>query len=194
LPQVPDYLSYYFRRGQPPFEVLSDLHVDVAQRILANDTSWRGDGTYLEHRKRHEKLIRELFVEKGGRPKRRYPIYAILGESPTGPHDLENEYDYKIRIPLDIFPRGSASFTYPDSLYEVPFDDLGRVNLARNQAPTIYTMDDLARVICTYRVYAYNNHYIEAQIWDDEPLAPFSAPQRWIRCTRRWGRNDIHHC
>jgi len=53
---------------------------------------------------------------------RRYPIYAILGESPTGPHDLENEYPRTIRIPLATFNRDDVPFTYPDSPLR-PFAD-----------------------------------------------------------------------
>ena len=48
---VPDYITYYFREGQKPFEVLTDLDPDIAQEILKNDTLWWGDGTYLKHRR-----------------------------------------------------------------------------------------------------------------------------------------------
>jgi hypothetical protein len=93
---------------------------------------------------------------------RDYPVYAILGDSPTGPHDLENEYAYKIRIPLMNFSRDDVCFTYPDSLYEVPLDDLGRLYLKRNSGPTVYAIEELARVIGTYHVFEINHHYIEA--------------------------------
>lgn len=182
---VPDYLTYYFRDNQKPFEVLTDLDDNVAKALLRNDTLWRGDGTYLTHRKNHEKVIRDLFIQKGGRPKRDYPIYAILGESPIGPHDLENEYIYKINIPLHEFTRNDISFTYPDSLYEVPLDDLGRLYLQRNDVPIVYTIDELSNVIEKYHVYEYNNHYMEAQIWNDEPVEQFADKSYWKKCIRR---------
>ena len=81
--QIPDYLTYFFRERQTPFEVLSDLEEPVAQNILTQDTHWRGDGTYLAYRKQHERLLREKFIAKGGRSKRQYPIYMILGDSPV---------------------------------------------------------------------------------------------------------------
>lgn len=182
---IPDYLSYFFRENQQPFEVLTDRTEDVAEAILSGDTLWRGDGTYLAHRKRHEGMIRDLFIQKGGAPRRRHPIYAILGESPVGPHDLENEYAYKIRIPLNVFTEGDVSFTYPDSLFEVPIDDPGRLDLERSRTPVVYTAGELSEVIRTYRVYEFNNHYVEAQIWNDEPLAPFAGRPCWIRCVPR---------
>ena len=180
--QVPDFLTYYFRDGQTPFQVLSDLDECVAQNILKQDILWRGDGAYLAHRKQHERILREQFIASGGRPKRQYPIYMILGDSPDGPHSLDREYDYLIRIPIQAFTADDVSFTYPDSLYEVPLDDLGRLYLERNERPTVYRLEELRRVIETYRVYEFNNHYVEAQVWNDEPLLPYLDNRAWQRC------------
>jgi hypothetical protein len=182
---VPDYLTYYFRDKQRPFEVLTDLDPVIARNILKDDVLWRGDGTYLEHRRDHERLLRDLFIQKGGHPSRQNPIYAILGESPTGPHDLENEYAYKIRIPLRDFSRNDVSFTYPDSLYEVPLEELHRLYLPKNARPTVYTIAELAEVVRLYRVYEINNHYIEAQVWNDRPLAPYTGKACWRKCAKR---------
>jgi hypothetical protein len=179
---VPGYLTYFIRQGQTPFQVLSDLDEQVAEEILTQDILWRGDGTYLARRKRHERLLREAFVAKGGRPQRRYPIYLILGDSPVGPHSMEAEYDYRIRVPLDAFSADDASFTYPDSLYEVPLDDLGRLYLERNEHPTVYRVEDLPWVVSTYRVYEFNYHYVEAQVWNETPLLPYVDRGCWQPC------------
>lgn len=180
--QVPDHLTYFFREGQIPFQVLSDLDELVAENILKQDTHWRGDGTYLAHRKRHETILREKSIAKGCRPKLQYPIYMILGDSPVGPHSLNQEYDFRIRIPIGAFSADDVSFTYPDSLYEVPLDDLARLYLERNQSPTVYRLEELQWVITTYRVYEINNHYVEAQVWDSEPLHPYADSSYWHRC------------
>ena len=177
--RVPPYLTYFFREGQTPFEVLSDLDERIAQDILKQDTLWRADGTYLARRKQHERILRDKFIAKGGRPQREHPIYMILGDSPVGPHDMNQEYDYKILIPLEAFSADDVCFTYPDSLYEVPLDDLGRVHLERNQSPTVHRLEEIASVITTYRVYEFNNHYVEAQVWNDEPLEPYAARRYW---------------
>jgi hypothetical protein len=178
------YLIYFFRAGQVPFQVICDFDEHVAQQILQQDTLWRGDGTYLAHRKRHERILRTKFIEKGGKPGRQHPIYMILGDSPTGPHDLHLEYDYKIVIPISVFSPEDVSFTYPDSLYEVPLDDLGKIYLERNETPTVYRLEELARIIETYRVYEYNHHYVEAQVWNDAPLKGFADPINWKEASK----------
>jgi len=45
--------------------------------------------------------------------------------------------------------------------------------LERNDSPKIYRMEELKDVIRTFEVYEHNNHYIEAQIWDDKPIKDF---------------------
>ncbi len=162
--------------------MLCELDEQLAEEILKNDVLWRGDGTYLAHRKRHERAIRAKFVALGGKPVRQHPIYMILGDSPSGPHDLHQEYDYKIVIPLGEFAADEISFTYPDSLYEVPLDDLGRLYLERNTSPTVYRLDEIEQVIGTYRVYEYNNHYVEAQVWSDRPLGLYAGREHWRAC------------
>lgn len=183
--KIPNYLSYYFRNNQEPFQVLSDLDEKTAQEILKSDVLWRGDGTYLVHRKKHEECLRNQFIAKGGRPQRQFPIYAILGESPIGPHDLENEYYFKIHIPIGIFTNEDISFTYPDSLYEVPLDDLHKLYLNKNREPILYMRNELESVIKKYQVYEINNHYIEAQIWNSEILGSYSKKEHWGMCKKR---------
>ncbi len=97
----------------------------------------------------------------------------ILGDTPSGPHSLDEEYDHKLVLPLSLFSAEDVSFTYPDSLYKVPLDDLGRLNCDRDPAPCVYRLEELEEVIQKYRVYEYDNHYVEAQIWNDEPLEKY---------------------
>src|SRR5512141_1928176 len=76
-PIIPDHFTYFFRRGQTPFQSICDLDEAEAEALLNQDTLWRADGTYLAHRKRHEQLLRDLFMAKGGRPRRAHPIYMV---------------------------------------------------------------------------------------------------------------------
>ena len=34
----------------------------------------------------------------------------------------------------------------------------------------------------SYKVYEYNNHYVEAQVWDDAPARPYVGENHWQRC------------
>ncbi len=166
----PKYLSYFYRKNQILFTVLSDMNERVAENTLREDVLGRGGGTYLKYRKKHEHYLRNKFIEKGGLPKRTYPIYMILGDSPTGSHDLNKEYELKMTIPLSLFSSEDLSFTYPDSLYKVPLNSLDQIFLERDEAPNIYTLQEIPDLIDAYKVYDYDNHYIEAQIWNKEPL------------------------
>jgi len=170
---IPNYLTHFYRKGQNPFQNICDLDIQVAAEILKKDVDWRGDGTYLSARMEHEELLRSLFIKNGGRPIRKNPIYMILGDSPTGPHDLNNDYQGKIQLPLGIFKSNVISFTYPDSMYKISLNELDKLYLERNDSPKIYRMEELKDVIRTFEVYEHNNHYIEAQIWDDKPIKEF---------------------
>lgn len=170
---IPNYLTHFYRKGQKPFQNICDLDIQVVEKILKKDADWRGDGTYLSARIEHEELLRSLFIKMGGKPIRKNPIYMILGDSPTGPHDLNNDYERKIQLPLGIFKSNVISFTYPDSMYKISLSELDKLYLERNDSPRIYRLEELNDVIKTFEVYVHNNHYIEAQIWDDKPIKDF---------------------
>jgi hypothetical protein len=182
---LPNYIQYYFRRNQELFSVLSDMDDSEAIRILGNDTQWRAEGTYIFERKKHEEHMRETFIRNGGIPKMKYPIYAILGESPCGEYDLENEYEYKIVVSLEIFNDTDISFTYPDSLYEVPIDDLEKYDLNRCDSPKIVMRKDIEETIWRYKPYSIGNHYVEVQIWNIDKLESYKGQRNWIKCNKR---------
>lgn len=109
----------------------------------------------------------------------------ILGDSPPSPHDLHHNYERKLIVPCAIFSADDVSFTYPDSVFHLPVEDLGRVYLERNPTPTVYRVEDLETLIETYKVYDYMNHYIEVQVWNDEPLKVhgyWPSPPTKFRC------------
>lgn len=170
---IPNFLTHFYRKSQKPFQNICDLNIQTAEKILKEDINWRGDGTYLSARIQHEELLRSMFIKKGGKPIRKNPIYMILGNSPTGPHDLNNDYEQKIQLPLAIFKSDIISFTYPDSMYEILLNELDKLYLERTDSPQIYIMEELPYIAETFEVYAHNNHYIEAQIWDDKPIEEF---------------------
>jgi hypothetical protein len=153
---IPDYFTYFFREGQERFQSIYELDDEEIERIVNGET-WREDGTYIAFRKQLEQRMRTQFLEKGGVPQRHHPIYMILGDSPQSPHDLHKNYAHKLVIPRTIFSDTDVSFTYPDSVFHLPVDDVGRVYLEQNPTPTVYLNDDLDHVIDIYRVDEYNN-------------------------------------
>lgn len=97
----------------------------------------------------------------------------VLGDSPAGIHDMRLEYEYSIKSPIGIFPVESVSHTYPDSMYRMPTDELDRLYLERDPAPAVYLLPEVPDIVERYEVYRHNNHYVEAQVWDKEPLKAF---------------------
>ncbi|MBL8591039.1 MAG: hypothetical protein JNK01_00045, partial [Devosia sp.] len=82
---VPSILSHYYARERGPFRSLSDLPHEEAESVL-EAIRQRGDGfasqrrpDYLVIRRDLEALIRQRFIDKGGRPIRSTPRYMILG-------------------------------------------------------------------------------------------------------------------
>ncbi len=119
-----DYLTYYYRMDQEPFQSLSALTDQEAIKImeeLCDDTPYgerfKDPIQYLKNRKDTEQWVRKAFLAKGGRPKDEFPISMVLGSSKwlekASPDPKQHG---EIRIPLSIFTFEDVSFTYPDSM------------------------------------------------------------------------------
>jgi hypothetical protein len=121
-------------------------------------------------RRELEARVRSLLVEKGGRPKRERPLYAVLGACPW----LLSWYPRgrELRLPLDAFPPDVLSFTYGDTFPAMRIDD-GKSHRGR-----VYTLDELPALVAEFGLPQEVNpggqlgpeRYVEAQIWDDAPL------------------------
>ena len=73
----------------------------------------------------------------------------------------------------------AVSFTYPDSMYELPISSYGVVGDGRRtNTPKVYLYEDLPAVIQKYRVYENYRFYIEAQVWNRDMLDQFLISRR----------------
>lgn len=178
---LPDFLCHYYEAADGPFRNLSDLPAQEAEMVLerirrASDrfASQRTDD-YLAVRRGLEEHVRVLFTAKGGSPKRMRPHYLIVGACPW----LQGWYQNgrELRVPLAVFHAHTASisFTYGDTFPAMRLRD-GKAH--RGQ---VYTLAELPGLIERYGLpQAWNadgkqgpERYIEAQVWDDEPLRPY---------------------
>ncbi|MBN1963525.1 MAG: hypothetical protein JW910_02690 [Anaerolineae bacterium] len=178
---LPDFLSHYYERAHGPFCNLSDLPPDEAERLLET-IRWRGDvfasqrsADYLTIRRGLEERVRELFIAKGGRPRRARPHYLILGACPW----LLGWYrdGCELRIPLADFDPAQVSFTYGDTFPALRYGD-GKPT--RGQVYTLAELPDLVRAYGQPQVVNADgslgpDRYIEAQVWDDTPLRGYLA-------------------
>jgi hypothetical protein len=116
--QIPDFVIHY-SRGTPFQSITSLSGVDSAKIIenLSETETWGisrfRDQNYLPRRLEVEKILREKFLSKGGKPILSNPIYFFLGRNANFERHKCNTGH---RIALRDLPPDSISFTYGDSL------------------------------------------------------------------------------
>ena len=176
---IPNFLSHYYEAGHGPFRNLSDLPPDEAEVILKSIRQ-RGDvfaskrtEDYLVTRRGLEEKVRNLFIAKGGKPRRQRPHYMILGDCSW----LKEWYldGQEIRIPLTQFGPEIVSFTYGDTFPAMRYQD------GKPYREQVYTLNELPELVRVYGLpQAWNcdgklgpDRYIEAQVWANEPLRQF---------------------
>jgi hypothetical protein len=183
--QYPDTLYHYYEANRGPLVSLSDLSLEDAEGILAQIRrdglifASRRSNEYLQIRRELEERIRSLFVDKGGQPRRARPHYFILGSCPW----VKSWYvdGCEIRIPLAAVDPQVVSFTYGDSFPAMRYQD-GK--LYRGQ---VYTLEELPGLVEKYGLPQTWNpdgaggpeRYIEAQVWDDEPVRLYLGTEQF---------------
>lgn len=171
---LPKFLYHYYAREQGPFKSLSDLSHEDAESLLGSIRQRGGSFAslrqpdYLAIRRELESLIRQRFVEKGGRPKRDTPRYMILGQC-DWVRDWYRE-GCSLRIPLGRFDQRTVSFTYGDSFPAMRHDD------GKPHRKQVFTLGELPQLIADHGLPQERggetdgpDRYIEAQVWDDVP-------------------------
>ena len=171
---VPDILSHYYARKRGPFRSLSDLPHEAAEDVL-EAIRQRGDGfasqrkpDYLVVRRQLEDLVRQRFIDKGGRPTRATPRYMILGQC-DWVRDWYRDGDV-LSVPLARFTQHSVSFTYGDSFPAMRHDD------GKPHRKQVFTLEELPWLVAEFglpqdRPLDGPDRYIEAQVWDDAALS-----------------------
>ena len=189
-----DYLIHAYRRGTDPFRSLSALSDTEAihtmkDLFIEGSVFWErfeDPAQYLQSRRQVEQWLRREFMAKGGRPQAAYPIYMIFGRSKWIQTMLDAATlatTVEIQVPLSIFRECDVSFTYPDSMISFMLD--------HQRNPEYYLPEYHGKVftLCEIRSIVEANglpgdkwganlpshlaNYIEAQIWDDEPLSEY---------------------
>jgi len=188
MAEIPDFATHYHRRDRPPFLSLSDLDDDRLDGVLRELTSTAGEagsqrrfgGRYMQLRRATEILMRDRFIERGGRPQRQSPHYFVLGESAWF-RGLYRDAG-QVRIPLAGLPPDQVSATLPDSITSMGLLSQFGIDLpARPHHGIVFRLDELADAVArhgrpdspapaTYDGHqsAEFEHYVEIQIWSDD--------------------------
>ena len=191
---VPEFATHYHLRGREPFLNLSDLTDEGVAAVLseldavanAGGSQRRFGPRYMALRRTTEQRLRERFIARGGRPQRRSPHYFVLGESDWFKRLYLDAAE--VRVPLDQLPSEVTSFTYPDSVVAMgALSEFGIATVAQPYHGTVFRLEELPNVVEAYGLpndtppQTYDGyqrrpgeHFIEVQLWSDEPLARFS--------------------
>lgn len=173
------FLYHYYEASIGAFISLSDLTLDEAEKILDHIRdeglvfASRRSKEYMRVRRQLEEKARNMFIEKGGRPRRLVPHYMTLGEC-LWFKDWYKE-TREIRLPLKNFDPEIVSFTYGDLFPTMRYQD------GKPYRNNIYCLNEIFDLISTYGYPQEWNkdgklgpeRYIEAQVWDDEPVAKY---------------------
>ncbi|NQU43227.1 hypothetical protein HQ520_08065 [bacterium] len=187
-----DFLTHYYRKNKPPFQSMSRLSDEEAERmglsLLEENPKafgrFRKFQTYWPRRKRTDQWVRSEFKKRGGRPTEAYPQYMVLG---TSRYILELGGDggyAEIRIPLSEFAANEVSFTYSDCMVSLW--------LAEEQQDQEYFNPDLhakvfnlPEILEVSAIHGIPNgewetdpkkafdFFIEAQVWSLRPLKKY---------------------
>jgi hypothetical protein len=188
--QVPDVVTHYHLPGRPPFLNLSDLEGPELAAVLAEMEGLRHSGhqhrpfgpRYMALRRQTEARLRELFIARGGSPRRVSPHSFVLGASAwyegLAPH-ME-----RIELALAALPDDQTTVTYPDSF--VAMEAGVDVGLAPDRQPyhgKIFLLAELPGLIETYGIpsppWAEGDRtwrrwpqetFIEVQLWANDPI------------------------
>jgi hypothetical protein len=178
---LPTLLFHYYEAARGPFCSLSDLDPEAAEAVLT-DIRTRGvtfasqrKADYLSVRRELEFLIRQKFIEKGGRPRLAHPYTMTLGACPWLLTWYQDGRD--LCIPLADFPPDVIGFTYGDTFPAMRFQD-GK--LYRGQVYTLAELPELVRQFGLPQDWNPDGkggpeRYIEAQIWDETPIVQIKS-------------------
>ena len=183
---IPSFITHYHLSDRQPFLSLSELSLDrhnyIFDELLIRhkiDPGYhrRYGQDYINQRKVVENRLRSHFIERGGKPVRKYPVYFVLGESIWFKHLIKNQSE--IRIPIKDLNPATVSFTFPDSYVSLSSD-------AKPYHGKVFLLNELERFVARYGLPTddtslnYEKYwlgdfekYIEVQVWEDKLVQPF---------------------
>jgi hypothetical protein len=186
-----DHLIHFYRSGTEPFRTLSSLPegeaIQMMQELYVEGAifwdRFKEPAQYLRMRKQIEQSLRQAFIAKGGMPREAYPIYMVLGRSKWMQNDLDAATlatTNQVQVPLSLFRDSDVSFTYPDSMVSFLLaQDKGSEYYLPDYHGKVFTLSEIHSVIRlnglpgekwgTNLPVLWPN-YIEAQVWNHEPL------------------------
>jgi hypothetical protein len=191
-----DYLTYYYNTGTEPFRSLSVLPDGEAVRVMESlyrkykqnilFERFKDPARYLQDRRKTEEWVRAGFIEKGGRPREAYPICMVLGSSRWIERNAPDARTHgTIRIPLSSFADADVSFTLPDSMVSRWFaEEKPAAYFQLEYHGRIFTRTEILGLVEEKGLPEEHwqmalppgvGFYIEAQVWNHQPLERYKT-------------------
>jgi hypothetical protein len=188
LSEIPPFISHYYEESRGPLKSVSELDRESAREIIKQITEQKEgfnsnrSSDYIDWRINVENWLREGFIKKGGKPKRKHPHYFILGACEWMLTWYKN--GQVLKKDLKDIDSGQMSFTYPDSMVSY---QLHQYHISKNNPyfkeeehreyhGQVYSYSELNEVVSKYGIpkgTLLNNNpispfemYIEVQVWD----------------------------
>lgn len=172
----------YFHNIREPFLKITDIQSDNVQEYLNlvknNSLAVKTyNSEYLNNRLYAEKIMKEEFIKKGGKPVLDHPHYFVLENCDNWFYQSKDNVA-SLAIDSNKFSKNIVSFTYGDSVPTF----MPRYNDGKEYRNKIYTMDEIGEIICKYSMpqlwnlnckHGFEN-YIEVQVWSDEVISDYN--------------------
>jgi hypothetical protein len=179
--------------GRRPFLNLSDLEGAELAAVLAEMEGLRRSGhqhrpfgpRYMALRRQTEARLRELFIARGGSPRRVSPHYFVLGASAWF-EGLAPRME-RVELALAALPDGQTTVTYPDSFVAMEAGlDLGLAPDRRPYHGKVFLLAELSGLVESYGIPSPpcddgdrgwrrwpQETFIEVQLWADDPVRQY---------------------
>jgi hypothetical protein len=176
----PSFATHYYLAENGPFKSLSDLAAGADDPVFLElltryqrDPSYRRrfGREYIQKRRAIEERVRQLFIAKGGKPRRSSPIYFTLGESRWFRELNAGHQEIRVNL-LDLDPE-TTSITFPDSFVAMTREDKPYFN-------QVFLLNEIPEIVKRFgmpandRLLPYDRYwetdfevYIELQVWAD---------------------------
>ena len=187
-----DFLSHYHRKGSLPFQSMSYLPDEEAERVgmellARNPKAFRRFAkfsSYWPRRRRTDRWVRSEFEKKGGSPEEPYPQYLVLGTSSYIAALGEDDGYREIRIPLSEFSGREVSFTYSDCMVSLWLfeEQQDKPYFNPKLHGKVFTLPEILELVDFHGIpdgqwetdpsRAFD-FFIEAQVWSFRPLRKY---------------------
>ncbi|NLJ96099.1 MAG: hypothetical protein GX321_03015 [Clostridiales bacterium] len=173
------YITNYCDSRCTQFRNITSLSEDDAYKLAEELSQYAGsdftsfsrftdsdfDG-YYQKRKRTEEWLYSKIFDLGIKPKNKFPLYFVLGESSYLNKWYEN--GIKTRLMLKNIRPEDISFTFGDSMSRMDSKDrMSPFNIETLTAFIHEKTDDVSSYLAQLDM---QNRYIEAQLWNDRYL------------------------